>query len=141
MQARDVLYLDTCVEPWAGGHYDTSKSVSYRSNYALRERARAQREPGKATALIAHGANPGMVSHMVKQALLNVARDTGHSTAVPSSREGWGQLSRDLGVKSIHIAERDTQLSPVPKQVGEFVNTWSIDGFISEGCFQVCCCC
>jgi len=33
----------------------------------------------------------------------------------------------------IHIAERDTQVANVPKQVGEFVNTWSIDGFIGEG--------
>jgi homospermidine synthase len=37
-------------------------------------------------------------------------------------------------VKVIHIAERDTQLASIPKQKGEFVNTWSIDGFISEGC-------
>ena len=33
----------------------------------------------------------------------------------------------------IHIAERDTQVSRKPKKVGEFVNTWSIDGFVSEG--------
>jgi homospermidine synthase len=37
-------------------------------------------------------------------------------------------------VKAIHIAERDTQVSPVRKRPGEFVNTWSIDGFVSEGC-------
>jgi homospermidine synthase len=35
---------------------------------------------------------------------------------------------------TIHIAERDTKASRVPKAVGEFVNTWSIDGFVSEGC-------
>src|SRR6516164_6519100 len=28
------------------------------------------------TAVLTHGANPGMVSHFVKQALLNIARDT-----------------------------------------------------------------
>jgi homospermidine synthase len=37
-------------------------------------------------------------------------------------------------VKVIHIAERDTQVANRPKAVGEFVNTWSIDGFIGEGC-------
>src|SRR6266446_6211019 len=51
----------------------------------------------------------------------------------PTTREGWGELARDLGVKVIHIAERDTQVSRKPKKVGEFVNTWSIDGFVSEG--------
>jgi homospermidine synthase len=38
-----------------------------------------------------------------------------------------------LGIKVIHVAERDTQVTNVPKQVNEFVNTWSVDGFVSEG--------
>src|SRR5437763_1422765 len=42
-------------------------------------------------------------------------------------------LAERLGVKVIHIAERDTQVGNIPKQPGEFVNTWSIDGFFSEG--------
>jgi homospermidine synthase len=83
--------------------------------------------------VIAHGANPGLVSHFTKQALLNIARDTGFKTAVPASRDAWAKLARDLGIKVIHVAERDTQVSPRPKEVGEFVNTWSIDGFVSEG--------
>ncbi len=39
----------------------------------------------------------------------------------------------NLGVRVIHIAERDTQIANIPKQAGEFVNTWSVDGFIGEG--------
>ena len=38
-----------------------------------------------------------------------------------------------LGVKGIHIAERDTQVSARPKPLGVFVNTWSVDGLLSEG--------
>ena len=38
-----------------------------------------------------------------------------------------------LGVKGIHVAERDTQRSKNPKPFDTFVNTWSVDGFISEG--------
>ena len=37
------------------------------------------------------------------------------------------------GTKVIHISERDTQITDVPKQVDEFVNTWSVDGFFEEG--------
>jgi Saccharopine dehydrogenase C-terminal domain len=36
-------------------------------------------------------------------------------------------------VKVIHIAERDTQVADIAKKPGEFVNTWSIDGFVGEG--------
>ena len=51
----------------------------------------------------------------------------------PSSREQWAKLAHTLGIKVIHVAERDTQVTNVPKQVNEFVNTWSVDGFVSEG--------
>ncbi|MDR3505714.1 MAG: saccharopine dehydrogenase C-terminal domain-containing protein [Acidocella sp.] len=131
-----ALYLDTCVEPWAGGYTDLSLSPSQRSNYALRESALAlQTDAAAPTAVVAHGANPGLVSHFVKQALLNLAADTGHTvTAAPTDRAGWGKLAQSLGVKVIHIAERDTQVANTPKQRGEFVNTWSIDGFVGEGC-------
>jgi len=133
---QGALYLDTCIEPWPGGYTDSSVSPSLRSNYALRESALAlrRRYPGGPTAVVTHGANPGLVSHFVKQALMNIAEDTGRDATPPDTREGWAALAMDLGVKVIHIAERDTQIASVPKRRGEFVNTWSIDGFISEGC-------
>ncbi|MFO1080210.1 MAG: saccharopine dehydrogenase NADP-binding domain-containing protein [Reyranellaceae bacterium] len=134
-QEAGALYIDTCIEPWPGGYTDPSLSVSLRSNYALRE-GMLKLKPkyvGGPTAVIAHGANPGLVSHFVKQALVNIAKDTGLKAKVPTDRAGWGLLAKRLGIKVIHIAERDTQVSPVPKEVGEFVNTWSIDGFVSEG--------
>lgn len=130
-----ALYLDTCIEPWPGGYTDANVPPSLRSNYALREGALALRAKytNAPTAILTHGANPGLVSHFVKQALLDVARDTGHTVRLPTSRAEWGALARSLGIKAIHIAERDTQASNIPKRPGEFVNTWSIDGFFSEG--------
>ena len=132
---KGAMYLDTCIEPWPGGYTDPTVPAGRRTNYALREEALALRTGnGRApTAVLTHGANPGMVSHFVKQALLNIARDTEVSVGTPASRAEWGELARRLGVKVVHIAERDTQVSSVPKQLGEFVNTWSIDGFVSEG--------
>lgn len=131
---NDVLYLDTCIEPWAGGYTDPSLSPSARSNYALREAALALRKDGPGpTAVLTHGANPGLVSHFVKQALLDLARDTGLGAAQPATRQQWGELAHRLGVKVIHVAERDTQVASRPKRRGEFVNTWSINGFYGEG--------
>lgn len=137
-RAKDALYLDTCIEPWSGQYTDASRSPSQRSNYALRESAMALKAKyGEGpTAILTHGANPGLVSHFVKQALLDIAADTRTATEKPRTRADWARLAARLGVKVIHIAERDTQVSPVPKQIGEFVNTWSVDGFVSEGASQ-----
>jgi homospermidine synthase len=133
--AKGAFYLDTCIEPWPGGYTDPSLSPSERSNYALREKALslAPKYSGGPTAVLTHGANPGLVSHFVKEALAKIAEDTDHKVRMPRDRIGWALLARDLGVKVIHIAERDTQVAMAPKQPDEFVNTWSVDGFVSEG--------
>ncbi|MGE4279778.1 MAG: homospermidine synthase [Magnetospirillum sp.] len=131
-----AFYLDTCIEPWAGGYTDPNLSPSERSNYALRETAMKLKTAGKRpTAIMTCGANPGLVSFLTKKAMLDVARDTGINTPPPTDRRGWSELAEKLGIKTIHIAERDTQVAArKPKQVDEFVNTWSIDGFVGEGC-------
>ena len=129
-----MLYIDTCIEPWPGMYTDPALTVSQRSNYAIREAALAlRREADDPTAVIAHGANPGMVSHLVKRALLTIARETGARTERPTSREGWADLARSLGLKGVHIAERDTQRAEWSKEPDQFINTWSVVGFISEG--------
>ncbi len=133
-QQHGVLYIDACIEPWPGGHTDTSVPASRRSNYAYRESALALR--GKfasgPTCVLMHGANPGLVSHLVKQALLNLAGDLGVDAGAPRSREAWGRLAARLEVKVIHVSERDHQISRVRKRNGEFVNTWSSEAFCGE---------
>ncbi len=135
-----ALYLDTCIEPWDGGYADSGRTPAERSNYALREEALALRgpEPGP-TALITHGANPGLVSYFVKQALLHIARDTGVPSTSPTGREAWARLAQQLGVRVIHVAERDWQHAAAghpARRPGEFVNTWSVEGFVDEACHQ-----
>src|SRR6185436_7950479 len=73
-QQRGALYLDTSVEPWHGTYTDASLPAATRTNYALREAALALRRPGarQPTALLTHGANPGLASHLVQQALLDL---------------------------------------------------------------------
>lgn len=133
-QAHGVLYLDTCIEPWAGGYTDAGLSPSARSNHALRERALAigRQRPHGPTAVVTHGMNPGVVSHFVKQALRDLATDAGLPADGGDTREAWAGLACRLGVKAIHIAERDTQVGGRRRQRGEFVNTWSAPAFLGE---------
>jgi len=130
-----ALYIDTVIEPWPGFYFDKSKGNDARTNYALRETLVAERRanPGGSTAVSCCGANPGMVSWLVKQALVNLAADLGDAAPAPENREQWGRLAQRLGVKGIHIAERDTQRAKHPKPRDVFVNTWSVEGFVSEG--------
>ena len=135
--AKDLnaFYIDTVVEPWPGLYTDRNLPLSARSNYALREGVLAlrRRRPGGITAVSCCGANPGMVSWFVKQALLDVAAATGLAFDEPNTRADWARLMQRAGVKGIHIAERDTQRARYPKPRNMFVNTWSVEGFCAEG--------
>jgi len=131
-----ALYVDTVNEPWAGFYFDSKLGPEARSNYALRETtlaAKRARKTGSHTAVSCCGANPGMVSWFVKQALVNIAADLGIKFKEPKRQENWARLAKKVGVKGIHIAERDTQRARNPKPMDVFVNTWSVEGFLSEG--------
>lgn len=134
-QELDVPYIDTVVEPWPGVYGNAALPLAARTNYALRETVLdlRRRRPGGSTAVSCCGANPGMVSWLVKQALIDLAEAQKIGGGVPDTQQGWAALMQRAGVKGIHIAERDTQRAITPKPRGTFVNTWSVEGFISEG--------
>lgn len=132
-----LLYVDTVVEPWKGFYSDPKLGNADRTNYMLRESMNEVKRAagGKgSTCVSACGANPGMVSWFVKDALLQLAKDTGRSKiSPPTTRKEWAALMQQLGVKGCHIAERDTQWTAKPKPPDTFWNTWSVEGFLAEG--------
>jgi homospermidine synthase len=154
---HDVRYLNTSLEEWDPYGDIENKSPYERSLYSRQMQIRqlkgrlASGAGLSPTAVIDHGANPGLVSHFTKRALLEIAATmlkeglpaaTGINrrafekliVAAESQAEGaFARLSQATGTKVIHIAERDTQVSSRPKAVDEFVNTWSIEGFYEEG--------
>lgn len=133
--SRDAHYLDTSIEPWEGGSTDPDRPASRRSNYALREAVLAFRLDKRdgPTAVLTQGANPGLASAFVKQALVDMAANSGIQPTALDSYEDWAVLAQRLDIKAIHVAEQDWQFSERRKARNEFVNTWSVDAFVEEG--------
>jgi homospermidine synthase len=142
---RGVLYVNTSVElwdPYAAGPKHPTELTLYWRHMNIRRMVSGWKTPGP-TAVLEHGANPGLISHWTKQGLLDIAGKTladGLVQAAEAERlaqlvkeQSFNHLARELGVKVIHCSERDTQISDRPKEVDEFVNTWSIEGFREEG--------
>lgn len=132
---NNVTYINTSIERWKSEPDETLPKLADRTLYQahMAMRKMAEKYPKAATAVITHGANPGLVSHFTKQALLEMADNAKIDVQEPTTQKGWAKLSKLLGIKVIQIAERDTQITKKPKQVGEFVNTWSCEGFMAEG--------
>lgn len=162
-QYNNCLYINTSFEVWNPyQETDLSKrTLAYRHTKIGNIHGK-----GKPTAIIDHGANPGLVSHFVKHAMIKMTNRINislncSSTSLNDYFDGvfitdpnvkqvvetyngtkeicqerlvsWPELAHLLKIHTIHISERDTQITNKPKEVGEFVNTWSVEGFYEEG--------
>jgi len=143
---RGVRYLNTSVELW-DPYYDMAAThpldrTLYVRHQAIRKMISKWGSNKGPSAVVEHGANPGLVSHFAKQALfeisnkiLNDGRAGSRQSAIESAlaSESFDRLAMLTGTRVIHISERDTQITDQPKEVNEFVNTWSVEGFYEEG--------
>jgi len=141
-----VLYVNTSVElwdPYENAHAATPQKMTlYWRHMNLRRMISKWGKPGP-TAVLEHGANPGLISHFTKQGLIDIGNRAIKAKKVMGkaadeirqliAEQKFNRLAMKLGVKVIHCSERDTQITNRPKQVNEFVNTWSVEGFREEG--------
>jgi homospermidine synthase len=143
---RGVRYLNTSVELW--NPYDNMAATHpldrtlYVRHQSIRKMIGKWGSNNGPSAVVEHGANPGLVSHFAKQALFEISskilvdgRAGSRQSAIESAlaSESFDRLAMLTGTRVIHISERDTQITNQPKQVNEFVNTWSVEGFYGLG--------
>jgi homospermidine synthase len=142
-----VLYVNTSVEEWdpyANIEKKTpfEKSLYYKQMEIWRLISRWTSDQRSVTAVLDHGANPGLISHFTKKGIVDIASRAIKDKAVLRKdkkilerflkEDKFPELSMKLGIKVIHCSERDTQITDRPKQVDEFVGTWSIEGLREE---------
>jgi homospermidine synthase len=144
---HEVFYVNTSVEEWDS--YSSrftatpyEKSLYYRQ-MQLRELTKSWKNA--TTFVVDHGANPGLISHFAKQGAIDIANKLVKENKAKNpakleklvdaaQRAGdFAALGHELKIKVIHCSERDTQITDRPKQVDEFVGTWSIEGLREEG--------
>lgn len=142
-----VRYLNSSMELWDPYTGISSKNPLDRTLYVrhmkLRKMMKSWGDNKGPSAVVEHGANPGLVSHFTKLALTQITEKLLKEGRLDNNRQAslenalihqdFPSLAMLTGTKVIHISERDTQITHKPKEVGEFVNTWSVEGFREEG--------
>jgi homospermidine synthase len=141
-----ALYINTSVEEWdpyANIHKKTpfQKSLYYKQ-MQIRDMT-SRWSNSSTTAVLDHGANPGLISHFTKKGLIDIASKLIRDKLVNKKQskriekfiqeKDFARLAMKLGVKTIHVSEHDTQVTNKPKMPEEFVGTWSIEGLREEG--------
>ena len=141
---NEVLYVNASLESWDPVADMHSKSSIDKSLYARYQKLLPMAGEWRqaVTAVIDHGANPGLVSHFVKQGLLDIGAKALRENRLPRAQarrmermleeQRFADLARTLGVKVIHCSEWDTQRASKAKRPDEFVATWSVEGMWEE---------
>ncbi len=143
---KGVNFLNTSVEVWnpyAGSEAAPITELTlYHRHMQVQKMVDGWGSNSGPTAVLDHGANPGLVSHFTKQALIEIASrilaekpSDERCLELQQSMEDrkFNEIARLTGVKVIHVSERDTQKSSQIRRTDEFVNTWSVEGFYEEG--------
>ena len=140
-----VLYVSTSMEEWDPYADIHKKSPFQKSLYHLQTEVRkaiSKWQGPMTTAVLDHGANPGLISHFTKKGLIDIGKraltDTSTTrrdakTIEQYMRDGrFAHLAMKLGVKVVHISEKDGQVSGIPKRENEFVSTWCVEALREE---------
>ncbi|NBO98439.1 MAG: homospermidine synthase, partial [Actinobacteria bacterium] len=122
---RGVRYLNTSVELW-DPYYDMAAThpldrTLYVRHQTIRKMISKWGSNKGPSAVVEHGANPGLVSHFAKQALFEIS-----NKILSDGRAG----SRQSAIESALASESFDRLAML---TNEFVNTWSVEGFYEEG--------
>ena len=142
---KGIHFTNTAIEQWFNAPSDCkAKTLEcetlYRHQHYVREMARKWGNKG-ASAVVGMGANPGWISLAAKTGIRDWVKfllkknksDKRVVAAAKALEKGqFNEAARCLNIQVIHISERDTQISSIPKKVGEFLCTWSPTGLVEE---------
>lgn len=154
-QKHRVLYVNTTVDVWfqsdkGGNLFKSTPFEAYnwhKTLIELKSELNDQSEDKRSTAVVEHGANPGLISHFVKRGLEDMTNYILNSGFIKDQQRKENlvnalkyrdhcQLSYLLGIKSIHLSERDSQTTNRPRQRNELVNTWCPSALFEEAFYD-----
>jgi homospermidine synthase len=126
-QSKGILYVDSCTDVWDG------EGVYPSGTHAQRKRIldECSRGAGFPTALICHGANPGLITHFAKAALRYAAASSDYGVAQSASQSSFATLARAMDVSFVQLTDRDSQECG-HRRCRCPCNTWSLSALFEE---------
>jgi homospermidine synthase len=143
--SHGIHYINTAVETWIETldltDTDPRKQTLYDRQIKIQKEIKKFKN--RTTAILTHGANPGWVSHFVKEALIDMVSYLVSHNQLSNAKinaiqtclehDDYPGIAKELDVQVIHISEKDSQVVSDPKDPNVFRNTWSPVGFVEEG--------
>ena len=117
-----ISYINSAVEVWSKEEKLVEKDYTFYQRIKSLEDQNNLQKVKKNNFIISLGCNPGNVNIWTLYALeiLNNKKDK-------FKYESYADLASKMGLRVIHISEKDSQITKIPKRKLEYVNTWASD--------------
>lgn len=117
-------YINSSIEEWS--YKDVTDPFQYSLLYKHLELDKLNKTYSEHNTnfIISMGCNPGNVSIWAKFGIVMLNEKFNKANMIKNYKT-YGELAHKLGIKVIHISEKDTQKTKNPKKINEYCNTWS----------------
>jgi homospermidine synthase len=114
-QERGSIFVNSCIEIWNYKDIDSAYNYTIHSRLQELNEYAASLEKINFTGMTGIGCNPGMVSVWAQLGIEKINKYYKNDKMLSAE---------ELGVRTVHVSEIDTQRTNVPKKVNEYCNTW-----------------
>jgi homospermidine synthase len=117
-----ISYINSAVDVWSTDEALNEKDFTFYSRFKSIEAQNSNIQNKKNNFIISLGANPGNVNIWTLYGLEKI-----NNIKNKYQFKSYSELAYKMGLRTIHISERDSQITSIPKKQNEYVNTWSTD--------------
>jgi len=117
-----ISYINSAVEVWSNKEILQEKDFTFYQRIKSLENLNILIINKKNNFIISLGCNPGNVNIWTLFALYKINKKNNNLQF-----DSYADLANKMGLRVVHISEKDSQITNKPKNINEYVNTWSSD--------------
>lgn len=117
-----ISYINSSVEMWEKESILKESDQTFYSRFKIIENKNKMLTIKKNNFIVSMGCNPGNVNIWLLYALEKINKQKDNL-----EYKSYAELAQKMGLKTIHISEKDTQIINKPKRENEYVNSWALD--------------
>ena len=125
---KGASHINSCIQKWL--EEDEDNDINNKNKHSLYayhkqlENINTSIQNKNFNLIVSIGCNPGNVSLWVRKGIIEIAKKVLKKNINDNTPE-LNKLAQNLKIQTIHISEKDTQRSSIPKNINEYCNTWS----------------
>jgi len=121
-ESAGISFINSAVEIWEKEPEMKDVDYTFYNRFKNMENKNKSNTKKSNNFIVSLGCNPGNVNLWTLYALDKINKEKNNF-----AYNTYAELAKLMGLKTVHISEKDTQIINKPKRENEYVNTWASD--------------